>query len=253
VEVSDQLLDGHIQSFQSGGETYTLLSRRILAGSHSALVIAFDDMDTGAIDQSLKFNLFVAAASWLVAFLGYIGLAIRNKVKERARDTSLEISTRQLIAQGENAPLEFKSTLRWNLGLSKQDNEIQLAVLKTLAAFLNTDGGRLLIGVADDGTICGLEADGFASADAALLHLTNLIKDRISASHITYMKMRVEDMGDSLEVLRVDCKASTTPAYVKTYKTPPQLAFYVRTGPATLELPLDQVHPYIRTHFDDEG
>lgn len=253
IEAPDQLLDGHVQTWRKTGSNYSLLSRRASAGSHSALIVAFDDMDTTAIDQSLRFNLLVAAASWLVAFLGYIGLSIRSALKKSEHDSSLEISTRQLIAQGENAPLEFKETFRWDVRAGKENDEMRLMVLKTIAAFLNTDGGTLLIGVADDRTIRGLGADKFKNADDAMLQLTNLVRDRISSTHLTFIKMRVEDMGDSLEVLRVDCRAASTPAYVRTFKNPPQLAFYVRTGPATLELPLDQVHPYIRTHFDDDG
>ena len=37
---------------------------------------------------------------------------------------------------------------------------LETAVLKTIAAFLNSrDGGTLLIGVADDGTVHGLDSD----------------------------------------------------------------------------------------------
>lgn len=253
AEIPDQLLDGNVETLERGGEVYTLLSRNMSTGRHSATIIAFDDMDTSLIDQSLRFNLLIAGTSWLVAFLGYIVLALRNKLRQNARDNSLEISTRQLIAQGENAPVEFKETLRWSSDTNQKDNEVHFSVLKTLAAFLNTDGGTLLIGVADDRTIRGLARDNFAGHDDVMLHLTNLLRDRLVSSVKPDVTMRVEIMDNSLEVLRVDCKPATAPVYVKTYKNPAQLAFYVRTGPATLELPLDKVHPYIRAHFDGEG
>lgn len=246
--IPDQFLNGNIQDLRRDGETYSLLSRRISVGNHSALIIAFDDMDTSAIDQSLRFNLQVAGGSWLVAFLGYLVLAIRNRLRQSQRDSSLEISTRQLIAQGENAPLEFKSTLRRNLHTNKNDSNIELMVLRTIAAFLNTDGGILLIGVADDGTICGLAADEFANRDKAVLHLTSLIDSRLGSSHNTFVTKSVEDMGDGLEVMRVECKRGAMPAYVRTDKGE---AFFVRTGPATKELQLSEVHSYIRTRFEN--
>src|SRR6185295_2745086 len=57
----------------------------------------------------------------------------------------------ELLTQHESATLEFKSTLRWNLRENRKDPQIvTTAVLKTIAAFLNTEGGDLLIGVADD-------------------------------------------------------------------------------------------------------
>ncbi len=58
----------------------------------------------------------------------------------------------ELIKRGESKTLEFKSTLRWSLKEDRQDDKgVTHAVLKTIAAFLNTEGGDLLIGVADDG------------------------------------------------------------------------------------------------------
>lgn len=38
---------------------------------------------------------------------------------------------------------------------------MEKAVLKTLVAFLNSKGGTLLIGVADDGTVIGVDEDSF--------------------------------------------------------------------------------------------
>jgi type I restriction enzyme R subunit len=65
-----------------------------------------------------------------------------------------------LIKRGESKTLEFKSTLRWSLKEDRQDDEgVTHAVLKTIAAFLNTEGGDLLIGVADDGSIVRTEPD----------------------------------------------------------------------------------------------
>ncbi len=62
-----------------------------------------------------------------------------------------------LVRQQESKTLEFKSSLRWDLkNDQKDDKHITHASLKTIAAFLNTDGGDLLIGVADDGTVLGI-------------------------------------------------------------------------------------------------
>ncbi|MBN1223178.1 MAG: ATP-binding protein [Candidatus Aminicenantes bacterium] len=72
----------------------------------------------------------------------------------------------ELIKRGESKTLEFKSTLRWNLRENrKEDKVITLAVLKTIAAFLNTAGGDLLLGVGDDGTVTEIERDKFESND----------------------------------------------------------------------------------------
>lgn len=54
----------------------------------------------------------------------------------------------QLIAQGENTTVEFKSTI-----------ESAARIAKTLVAFTNTKGGTLLVGVSDNGNITGISSE----------------------------------------------------------------------------------------------
>jgi len=65
----------------------------------------------------------------------------------------------RLIAQGESERVEFKSTMRYNLKANRPDKEMEREIARTLCAFMNTEGGTLIIGVDDDGTILGLEKD----------------------------------------------------------------------------------------------
>jgi predicted HTH transcriptional regulator len=55
---------------------------------------------------------------------------------------------KKLIAQGENQQLDFK----FEISDSKK-------IARTLAAFSNTDGGKLLVGVKDNGAIAGVRSD----------------------------------------------------------------------------------------------
>ena len=48
------------------------------------------------------------------------------------------------------------------------------SVLKTIAAFLNTEGGDLLIGVGDDGAVTGIEQDRFENDDEFMRHLAQV-------------------------------------------------------------------------------
>lgn len=73
-----------------------------------------------------------------------------------------EIDQRDLllmIKSGESALLEFKSTARRNLKTRAKDQKMVTDVLKTIAAFMNGDGGTLLIGVDDGGRPVGIEED----------------------------------------------------------------------------------------------
>jgi predicted HTH transcriptional regulator len=58
------------------------------------------------------------------------------------------MNIKRLILEGENVSLDFKKTIS-----SSQK------IAKTLVAFANNRGGRLLIGVADDGSIKGVKAE----------------------------------------------------------------------------------------------
>ena len=65
----------------------------------------------------------------------------------------------ELIANDEDAAVEFKSTARWDILKAERSPAMEDAVVKTVAAFLNTEGGTLLIGVGPDRTPVGLELD----------------------------------------------------------------------------------------------
>ena len=62
-----------------------------------------------------------------------------------------------LITMGEGMSLEFKSTLQWDVIEGTQNKSLRDAVLKSLVAFMNTEGGTVLIGVEDSGQVFGLE------------------------------------------------------------------------------------------------
>lgn len=151
-----------------------------------------------------------------------------------------------LIARGESDSVEFKATLRINLHTGEKDRRMEDAVIKTLAGFLNADGGTLLIGIADDGTVAGIDADEFKDEDAMSLHLTNLVKGRMNdVSLMSHVKVTFEDC-DGKRVLRVVCSPSTSPAYVTEGADE---VFYLRAGSATEKLTGRRMMEYVNFRF----
>jgi hypothetical protein len=155
------------------------------------------------------------------------------------------IGVEQLISLGESDTLEFKSTMRWNLYTDKKDKRIEHSALKTIAAFLNTVGGTLLIGVADDGKILGIEADHFENDDRCLLHVASLINDKMGA-HYNDLILRELQEVDGKKILRVDCHRSPTPIYLEDSGRD---ELYIRTGPSTVALSAREVIEYSKKHF----
>ncbi len=155
-------------------------------------------------------------------------------------DTEKEILA--LIAKGENRHVEFKSTLRMNLHSKKPGKEIEIAWLKGVAAFLNTDGGTLLLGVTDDGEITGLERDVFENDDKCRLHFKNLIATHIGAEFSKYIRFVLVPMaGKTVGV--VHCARSSEPVFLKNGN---KEAFHIRNGPSSDELPVSKALKYIK-------
>ena len=156
-----------------------------------------------------------------------------------------QIDLDTLISGGESDLVEFKSTLRVNLHSRQIDSRIENAVLKTVAGFLNKDGGTLIIGVADDGSPLGLDADGFENEDRMNLHLVNIVNRSLGPSVWAYLHSNMDDYEDD-RVLVLHCEKAKSPVYVKEDNGK---HFYVRTGPSTTELPIEFVTEYIMQRF----
>lgn len=150
---------------------------------------------------------------------------------------------RALVEKGEGPELEFKSTMRMNLATGKPGKEIEVAWLKAIVAFLNSQGGTLLIGVSDNGEFLGLSLDAFQNEDKSLLHCKNLIHQHIGPEYSKYIQFgmhRVE--GQSLVV--VHCNKALDPAFLKVNK---EEEFYIRSGPSNIRLTTGQVIRYLKS------
>jgi type I site-specific restriction-modification system R (restriction) subunit len=157
----------------------------------------------------------------------------------------------ELIKAGESKTLEFKSTLRWSLKDERQDDKgVTHAVLKTVAAFLNTEGGDLLIGVADDGTIVGVEKDQLETDDKFMRHLAQVVRNGLGDRAGTCIDPKTQIVQERT-VCMVSCQRSPEPVFLKWkgMETTPEGDFFVRSGPGTVKLPPDSSREYIRTRF----
>jgi len=157
----------------------------------------------------------------------------------------------ELLNQHESKTLEFKSTLRWNLREEKKDPAIVThSVLKTIAAFLNTEGGDLLIGVADDKSIVGVDADRFDSEDKFLLHLSHVIGAALGDRAGTCVDAQME-IVEGKTVCLVSCQRSPEPIYFKWrgIEEHEEGDFYVRSGAQTVKLNPESATEYVRTRF----
>lgn len=152
----------------------------------------------------------------------------------------------ELISMGEGDQVEFKSTFRWDIRQGKKNPAIEHASLKTMAAFLNSDGGDLLIGVEDDGNILGIELDKFPNDDKFLLHLWSLIKSSMGQDVSPYIKTTLEKF-DGKTVCRVHCIPGAKPVFLRQKGF--DESFYIRIGPSSGSLEISEALKYIADRF----
>jgi Putative DNA-binding domain len=118
----------------------------------------------------------------------------------------------------EDAHPESKSTFRWDFRAVAVSKVMETAVLKTVAAFLNSrEGGTLLVGVADGGGMLRLESDyltlhkaGKDDADLLQLALTMAALNSVGAAAATNVTLQVHTVGGK-DVGRLHIKPSCHP------------------------------------------
>ncbi len=196
--------------------------------------------------QTPKKTTFYAIVGMILSVAGaglYSSMQRRSQRIEQL-SAALDSDLQTLIAQGESADLEFKSSFRWDVRENKLNRVLEGVILKTLAGYMNGQGGTLLIGVADDGTVLGLEndyktlkkqdRDGFEQALMTAV-ATKLGGDACHSVQIVFHTI------DTKEVCRVMVAPMQRPVYVKDGDTP---KLYVRTGALTRELNVQEAIDY---------
>jgi hypothetical protein len=157
----------------------------------------------------------------------------------------------ELVANGESAKVEFKSTARANLQKGGvRDERMEQVIAKTIVGFLNSTGGTLIIGVDDAGTPLGLEADlalmKFPDNDRYELFLRDLMTNIAGAAATASLRVEFATLdGESICVVRVP--PSPRPVFLRLKGKP--AAFVARVGNSTREFPVDEALSYVARHW----
>lgn len=190
------------------------------------------------------FPEFLEARRLLIAtkYNEYLQSLVTKSVKVKGKSIS------EIIGLGESNNLEFKSTLQWDMVQNCKNKSLRKSVLKTIAAFLNSEGGTLLIGVEDNLHICGLEYDLMLcenSKDKFMILLATLISDTIGVEFADLVKIRIEPVQGK-EVCRIDVDRSLLPAYLEFEG---KKEFFIRMSNISRTLDLEETVKYINAHW----
>jgi predicted HTH transcriptional regulator len=173
----------------------------------------------------------------------------RRAEQIRQLSAALDDDVRGTIAQGESATLEFKSTFRWDLREGHINRSLENVVMKTLAGYMNSQGGTLLMGVADDGAILGLDNDYSVLKKPGRDGFEQLLMTSIASKLGADACQTVQTVFHAVEgrdVCRVIVSPAHRPVYVKDGETP---KLYVRTGVSTRELNVQEAINYTATRW----
>ncbi len=181
----------------------------------------------------------------------------RNVIKTTIENDDRQASVRnrrvvtavELILEGEGKKLEFKQTFRWDTKKKITSKDLEKAVLKTVTAFLNGDGGHLIIGVTDNGKIYGLDEDINSlvrkDRDGFENHFNQMLKQMIGAEFRQYVDLTFEQI-EGRQICLIYVSPSPKPVYLRQNGDE---EFFIRTGNTTSPLKVSEVNSYIESHW----
>ena len=150
----------------------------------------------------------------------------------------------ELIKTGESMVLELKSTLQWDVANNKVNKSLRHSVLKTIAAFMNSEGGTLILGVEDSGDLYGLDND-LKAVHGSTDRFEQLI---VSLAVHGIGPLAAQNIHIRFELLRgfKICVIAVTPIRDGVFlKTDNGKQFYVRVGNTTQPLDSEETHEYL--------
>ena len=193
-----------------------------------------------------------------------------NRYQSAAELRQALVSTEQLtyaavqalIARGESELVEFKSSFRYPHGTELAEDALRRAAPqqekqagKAIAAFRNTkNGGKLLLGVADDGVILGIEKDYETLSSRRTEDGWRLPSRRPWATTLApeigaeLVPAIVECDGRHVAVVRVELRGDDG----TWMKDGAEFRFYIRSGPSSVPLSPPDACRYVRQTFFSE-
>ncbi len=223
-------------------------------------ILFHQSLSSDIYNYSMQTMTFVILGAFISSIIGYLYMKnyhgilriFARRIMEKnpkifQKPEVLKEEIVEMAKKGENERLEFKSTLRINLYTNEIDRKVEFSALKTLVAFMNSNGGVLLIGVENSGKIIGIEQDKFENADKYLLHLTNIIKTKIGKKILSLISFKfIEFEGKT--VLKIECLKSKSPVFIKSPADEEE--FYIRVGPSSIQIKGSELIDYIEKNFE---
>lgn len=180
-----------------------------------------------------------------LAFAYYHMALLRKQRTILSLEHELSEDLPSLIKSGESERLEFKSSVRWDFRLERANKALESIIAKSIAGFMNHNGGSLLVGINDAGEIIGLQNDyktfKHKNRDGFELFINDLVETRLGGELCTLVHCSFHELNGK-DICRVFIDTSSVPVYVQDGKV---ARYYLRTGNGTRELDAREAHAHI--------
>ena len=180
---------------------------------------------------------------------------LENITKTEEEEVTLDVL--DIIQAGENHHVEFKTTLRYDMKTNQVNKKLEDVILKTIAAFSNAKGGKLIMGVTDEMEVIGLENDyntlKDGTKDGFELHMRNLVNKQYGVEFASNnLQITFPEIEDK-EICIVEIKQGIKPLFTDTVDNfgIKREIFYLRSGNSSPELPVREIPHYVRSRFND--
>ncbi len=233
-----------------------LNKNKIRAKAPSVYLQEFQD-ENSELPRALKTHLIDIEHSGVIqddyaAFLKHRSEKLFAEIQKRIEpsNTTAPIDTvHELILEGEGQLVEFKSTLRYDMRTGEVNKKLEHVIAKTVAAFMNSDGGSLFIGVDDNQNSVGLEKDYStlkkADRDGFQLHISNLLDKYLGKEVMKLWKLEFPHF-DEKQICLVKVTPSNRPVIVS-YEGKED--FFVRKEGASQPLNRSEQHEWSKDRW----
>lgn len=233
-----------------------LNKKRIAAKAPSVYLGDFAD-ENSELKHALKSHLIDLDDASVIqndftAFLKKRSEALFEEIQKRIEPSEASAKSDPLhetILQGEGQLVEFKSTLRYDMRTREVNKKLEHVIAKTVAAFMNSEGGSLFIGVDDHGNAIGLDLDYSTlkkpDRDGFQLHLANILDSYLGKDVMKLWKLDWP-LYDDKQLCHVQVTRANKPVYV-TYEGKEE--FFVRKEGSSQPLSRAEEHEWNKGRF----
>lgn len=176
--------------------------------------------------------------------------ALKNRIElTHAKPANEEI--KEIILGGESETVELKSTLRYDLRQQTVNKKLEYVVAKTIAAFLNCEGGNLFIGIDDNMNALGLNDDlstlreNKRNIDGFELQVLEIVKKYIGNEYSTHIKVRFP-IYDNRKICHLKVSKSGKAVFTQFEG---REDFFVRSGCSSQPLTREEQGTYEKEHW----